>query len=81
MMLSRPRLSMHGHSILSFFTTKKNPTPVGEAEGRIRPAFRQFSIYVSIALVPIPRVVWYPGEGRSCSHREGAAKAKWPGPY
>jgi len=41
--------SMQGLSVLSFFSTKKNPTPAGEEEGQILPAATASLMYVSMA--------------------------------
>lgn len=40
---------MHGWSDPSFFFTKKNPAPAGDEEGRIRPDFRESSMYSFMA--------------------------------
>lgn len=32
---------MHGHRVLSFFSTKKNPALAGDADGRTAPVARQ----------------------------------------
>lgn len=52
-MLYRPRDSVHGCRVLSFFSTKKNPAPNGEDEGRIMPATNKLQIYIS----PWPRAL------------------------
>lgn len=40
---------MQARSDLSFFSTKKNPAPTGDEEGRIMPAAKESEMYVSIA--------------------------------
>ena len=44
-----PWLSMHGRSDPSFLLTKKNPAPVGDKEGRMRPVARHSPMYLSMA--------------------------------
>lgn len=40
---------MHGRSEPFFFFTKKNPAPAGDEKRRIRPAFRDSSVYSFMA--------------------------------
>ncbi len=45
---------MQGRREPSFFFTKKNPAPAGEEEGRMRPAFKDSLIYLSMASLSGP---------------------------
>lgn len=42
---------MHGLRDLSFWLTKKKPTPVGDEDGQVIPAYREDWMYSLIALV------------------------------
>lgn len=42
---------MQGRRVLSLLSTKKNPAPAGEEDGRMMPAASELLMYSSMALV------------------------------
>ena len=42
---------MHGRRVLSFFSTKKNPAPAGEADGCLIPAARVLNVLIVLVLI------------------------------